>query len=250
MEIRKVYALRGPNIWASFPVLEAIVDLGPYKDSASHELPGFNDRLMNWLPSLVEHRCSVGERGGFFQRLPEGTYPAHILEHVCLELQCLAGSSVGFGKARETAEPGIYKVVVRFREEAVGRRALEVAQKIYLAAVHDHPLDIAEEISQLRSLLHETQLGPSTRSIVDAAIARDIPTQRLNAGSLVQLGWGAKAHRIWTAETDQTSAIAETIAQDKELTRRLLRTVGVPAPAGRPVEDAEDACARRRLAAP
>src|SRR5262249_45452234 len=142
-----------------------------------HELPGFNDRLMSWLPSLVEHRCSVGERGGFFQRLREGTYAAHILEHLCIELQCLAGSQVGFGKARETAEPGVYKVVVRYREEPVGRRALEIAHRVFLAAVHDHACDINAEVSQLRSLLHEVQLGPSTRSIVDAAQARNIPTQ-------------------------------------------------------------------------
>jgi cyanophycin synthetase len=241
MEIRKVLALRGPNIWASFPVLEAIVDLGPLKDSPSDSLPGFNDRLMSWLPSLVEHRCSVGERGGFFQRLRDGTYPAHILEHICIELQCLAGSQVGFGKARETGEPGVYRVIVRYREESVGRAALAAAHRLFLAAVHDHKIDVDAEVSQLRSLLHEVQLGPSTRSIVDAAHARGIPTHRLNAGSLVQLGWGAKARRVWTAESDLTSAIAETIAQDKELTRQLLRTVGVPAPAGRTVEDAEDA---------
>ncbi|HEY4312607.1 MAG TPA: cyanophycin synthetase [Pirellulales bacterium] len=241
MEFRKVLALRGPNIWASFPVLEAIVDLGPFKDSPSDSLPGFNDRLMSWLPSLVEHRCSIGERGGFFQRLREGTYPAHVLEHICIELQCLAGSEVGFGKARETGEPGVYRVIVRYREEAVGRSALDAAQRLFLAAVHDHTFDVNAQVTQLRSLLHEVQLGPSTRSIVDAAHARGIPTHRLNSASLVQLGWGAKSRRVWTAETDQTSAIAETIAQDKELTRRLLRTVGVPAPAGRPVEDAEDA---------
>jgi cyanophycin synthetase len=241
MEIRKVYALRGPNIWASFPVLEAIVDLGPFKDSPSHELPGFNDRLMAWMPSLVEHRCSIGERGGFFQRLRNGTYPAHILEHICIELQCLAGSQVGFGKARELPEAGVYRVIVRYREEAVGKAALDLSQRLFLAAVHDQPFDVDAEVSQLRSLLHETQLGPSTRAIVEAAEARGIPTRRLNSGSLVQLGWGARARRIWTAETEQTSAIAETIAQDKELTRRLLRTVGVPAPVGRTVEDAEDA---------
>ena len=160
MEIRKVFALRGPNIWASFPVLEAIVDLGPLKDSPSDSLPGFNDRLMGWLPSLVEHRCSVGERGGFFQRLRDGTYPAHILEHICIELQCLAGSQVGFGKARETGEPGVYRVIVRYREEGVGRAALATAHRLFLAAVHDHKFDVDAEVSQLMSLLHEVQLGP------------------------------------------------------------------------------------------
>ncbi|MBI2827478.1 MAG: cyanophycin synthetase [Planctomycetia bacterium] len=241
MEIRKVSALRGPNIWASFPVLEALVDLGELKDAASNELAGFNDRLMGWLPSMIEHRCSVGERGGFFERLRRGTYLAHILEHVSLELQCLAGCSVGFGRARETATEGVYKVVVRYREEDVGRSALETGRRLCLAAVHDQPFDVTGEVKQLRDLLHEAQLGPSTRSVVDASTDRDIPHRRLNSGSLVQLGWGARQRRIWTAETDRTSAIAESIAQDKELTRRLLAAIGVPVPEGRPVTDAEDA---------
>lgn len=241
MDIRKVLALRGPNIWASFPVLEALVDLGEFKDSPTDTLPGINDRLMAWLPSMIEHRCSVGERGGFFQRLKRGTWLGHVLEHVTLELQTLAGSPVGFGKARETAEEGVYKVVVRYKQEEVGRAALEVARRLILAAVADEDFDVEAEVIKLRDLLHETQLGPSTRAIVEAGAARGIPSRRLNKGSLVQLGWGARQRRIWTAETDQTSAIAETIAQDKELTRKLLLAVGVPAPVGRTVNDAEDA---------
>ncbi|HEY2837518.1 MAG TPA: cyanophycin synthetase, partial [Pirellulales bacterium] len=241
MDIRKVLALRGPNIWASFPVLEALVDLGEFKDSPSDSLPGFNDRLMAWLPSMIEHRCSVGERGGFFERLRRGTWLGHILEHVTLELQSLAGSPVGYGKARETAEEGVYKVVVRYKQEEVGRAALEVARRLILAAIADEDFDVDAEVIKLRELLHETQLGPSTRAIVEAGVARGVPWRRLNTGSLVQLGWGARQRRIWTAETDQTSAIAETIAQDKELTRKLLLAVGVPAPVGRPVVDAEDA---------
>src|SRR5947199_7445043 len=117
MDFRKVLALRGPNLWASFPVLEAWIDLGEYKDCSSDEAPGFNDRLMAWLPTLIEHRCSVGERGGFLQRLRRGTYPAHILEHITLELQSLAGSDVGYGKARETSEEGVYRVVFEYDDE-------------------------------------------------------------------------------------------------------------------------------------
>ena len=98
MEFRKILTLRGPNVWANFPVLEAWVDLGPYNDSCSSEIPGFNERIKSWLPSMVEHRCSIGERGGFFQRLDRGTYPAHILEHISIELQALCGSDVGFGR--------------------------------------------------------------------------------------------------------------------------------------------------------
>src|SRR5258708_26443451 len=137
MEFLKVLALRGPNIWASFPVLEAWVDLGALKDSPSDGLPGFNDRLKAWLPSMIEHRCSVGERGGFFERLRRGTYQAHILEHVALELQSLAGTEVGFGRARETSEDGVYKAAIQYEEEEVGRSALERGLELCLATVHD-----------------------------------------------------------------------------------------------------------------
>lgn len=243
MEIQKVLVLRGPNIWANFPVLEAWVDLGSLKDSASNELPGFNERLMSWLPTMIEHRCSIGERGGFFERLRRGTYPAHILEHVTLELQSLAGSPAGYGRARETSTEGIYKVVIEFEEETFGKAALYAARELVLAAIEDRPFDVAAEVEKLRELSQDVRLGPSTRAITDAARARGIPVRRLNAGNLVQLGFGKRQRRIWAAETDRTGAIAEEIAQDKDLTRDLLRTMGVPVPEGRPVESAEDAWA-------
>ncbi len=124
MEFRKVLALRGPNMWANFPVLEAWLDLGALKDSPSDSIAGFNDRLMAWLPTMVEHRCSEGVRGGFFQRLREGTWPGHVLEHVALELQELVGMPVKYGRTREVGEDtGVYKVVVQYREEEVGRAA-------------------------------------------------------------------------------------------------------------------------------
>ena len=237
MEIRKVLALRGPNIWANFPVLEARVDLKELADKASDELPGFNERLTAWLPTLVEHRCSVGQRGGFIERLRRGTYLAHILEHVTLELQSLAGTPVGFGRARETSEEGVYKVVVQYKEEELARACLATAHELCLAAIHGSPFDVAGEIKKLESLGHEVCLGPSTGSIARAAEARGIPVRRLSSGSLVQLGYGSRQRRILTAETDRTGAIAESIAQDKELTRTLLAQVGVPVPCGRTVSD-------------
>ena len=241
MQIRKVLALRGPNIWTRHTVIEAWVDLGPLKDSSSEQFPGFNDRLMAWLPSLIEHRCSVGERGGFFQRLRRGTYLAHILEHTVLELQTLAGTPVGFGKARETSEEGVYKVAIRYQEEVLGRECLDVARDLLMAALFDQPFEIDEQVKRLRLLADRVCLGPSTNAIVDAAKARNIPVRRLNARSLVQLGQGAKQRRIWTAETDNTSAIAESIAQDKDLTKTLLRSAGIPVPEGREVNSPEDA---------
>ncbi len=241
MQIRKVLALRGPNIWTRHTVIEAWVDLGPLKDSSSEQLPGFNDRLMTWLPSLIEHRCSVGERGGFYQRLRRGTYLAHILEHTTLELQTLSGTPVGFGKARETSEEGVYKVAIRYHEEALARACLETARELLMAAVFDLPFDVEGEVQRLRQLADRICLGPSTNAIVDAAKARNIPFRRLNARSLVQLGQGVRQRRIWTAETDNTSAIAESIAQDKDLTKTLLRSAGIPVPEGREVASAEDA---------
>ncbi|MEN6407298.1 MAG: cyanophycin synthetase [Thermoguttaceae bacterium] len=242
MEFRKVLALRGPNIWANFPVLEAWVDLGAL-DKPSTELPGFSDRLIAWMPTMIEHRCSVGVRGGFFQRLRTGTYLGHILEHVVLELQTLAGTEVGFGKARETSETGVYKVIIEYLDEAVGREALAVGHRLCMAAVNDLPFDVPGEIARLRKLCQQVCLGPSTKAIVQVAQARNIPYRRLNQESLVLFGQGRKQRRIQAAETDRTSAIAEAVAQDKEMTRMLLRAVGVATPEGRPVHDAEDAWA-------
>ncbi|MBI3836643.1 MAG: cyanophycin synthetase [Planctomycetia bacterium] len=241
MEIRKVLALRGPNIWANFPVLEAWVNLEDLRDTLSDRLPGFGQRLMAWLPGLVEHRCSVGQPGGFFQRLESGTNQGHVLEHVALELQSVAGTPVGFGRAGETSAKGVYRVVVEYKEEELARACLTKAHELCMAAVYDRPFDVAAEVKKLQDLAHEVCLGPSTAAIARAAEARGVPVRRLNSQSLVQLGYGARARRILTAETDRTGAIAEAIAQDKELTRTLLRQVGVPVPTGRPVTDAEDA---------
>ncbi len=243
MKILEVRALRGPNIWLRRPVLEAWVDLGPLKDTSSELMPGFNDRLMSWLPGMIEHRCSPGERGGFFIRLRRGTYLAHILEHVTLEMQDLAGTPSGFGRARETEVDGIYKVAIEYKEEAVGRACLDAGYRLCLAAVFDQPFSVDDELKILRDMVDRVCLGPSTAAIVDAARLRNIPTRRLNSGSLVQLGYGAKQRRIWTAETDQTSAIAESIAQDKDLTKSMLRSAGVPVPSGRQVDSPEDAWA-------
>jgi cyanophycin synthetase len=241
MQFRKVLALRGPNYWANFPILEAWVDLGEWKDISSEMIPGFNERLTLWLPSMIEHRCSVGERGGFFERLRRGTYLAHILEHVTLELQTLAGTDVGYGRARETSDDGVYKVAIEYVEESLGRACLEKGRELIMAAVHGQTFDVAGEVQKLKELAYDACLGPSTAAIVDAAVARGIPFRRLNTGSLVVLGHGQKQRRILAAETDRTGAIAESIAQDKDLTRALLSSVGVPVPEGRPVTDAEDA---------
>ena len=239
LEIRH---LCGPNIWTYRPVLEAIVDIGELEDFPSNKIPGYYERLKEMLPSLIEHRCSYGERGGFLRRVEEGTWPAHILEHVTLELQNLAGLPGGFGKARETPIRGVYKVVVRAWQESVTRAALHEARELILAAMENRPFDVNATIEKLSDLVDSRCLGPSTASIVDAADDRHIPYIRLlETGNLVQLGYGAALRRIWTAETDQTSAIAEGISRDKDLTKDLLQNCGVPVPEGREVDSPEDA---------
>jgi cyanophycin synthetase len=230
MEFRKMRALRGPNIWASFPVLEAWVDLGALKDSPSDELPGFNDRLKAWLPSMIEHRCSVGERGGFFERLRRGTYQAHILEHVALELQSLAGTEVGFGRTRETSEDGVYKVAIEYEQEDLARAALEAGRELCLAAVHDRPFDVVARVHQLAELAGRLRPSPGTNAILRAAEKRKIPVRRLNGDGLLQLGHGVRQRRIWAAQTDRTSALSESIARDNELTRSMLEAAGIPVP--------------------
>lgn len=241
IEFVRVTHLRGPNIWTYRPVIEAWVDIGELEDYPSNTLPGLYERLVAWLPGMIEHRCGVGERGGFFERLREGTWSAHILEHVVLELQNLAGMRTGFGQTRSTSQRGVYKMAFRTREEQVGRACLETARAMLMAAINDEAYDLEAALAPLREMVDSRCLGPSTANIVDAATERRIPSLRLNDGNLVQLGHGAAQRRIWTAETDRTSAIAEGIASDKDLTKFLLKSCGVPVPEGSLVRSAEAA---------
>ena len=240
--IKSTTYLRGPNIWTYCAIIEAVIDIGDLEDSPSDTVPGLYERLTDWLPSLIEHRCSPGVRGGFLMRLKEGTWPCHILEHVTLALQDLAGvPGYGFGRARETETRGVYKVMVSGWEEKVTLAALYMGRDLVMAAIDDLPYDLEGELEKLRDIAQDLCLGPSTASMVLAADERTIPAIRLSQGNLVQFGYGAKQRRIWTAETDQTSAIAETISRDKSLTKEILETCGVPIPNGRAVDSAADA---------
>jgi cyanophycin synthetase len=241
MEFRKLRSLSGPNIWANSPVLEAWVDLKDLKDTSSAMVEGFTERLMAWLPGLIEHECSLGRRGGFLERLREGTYPAHILEHVALELQGLAGTPVGYGRARETAEEGVYRVVIKYQEETVARASLETARELILAAMTARPYDTGAAIQRLRRILHIYGLDPDSAAVVRAARERGIPCQRIGGDSLLVLGQGVRQIRFRGVETDRTSATAASIAKDKDLTRFFLRAAGVPVPDGQPVRTAEEA---------
>ncbi|KAH1282816.1 hypothetical protein KXX11_003597, partial [Aspergillus fumigatus] len=168
---------------------------------------------------------------------------AHVLEAAGLALQSAAGCPVTYSRTSATAEPGIYQVVIEYSEEAVGRQAFDHALALIQAALADSAYDTDAAIAQLRETDEDERLGPSTGSIVDAAVRRGIPYRRLTSGSLVQFGWGSRQRRIQAAEVDTTSAVAESIAQDKDLTKMLLRAAGVPVPLGRPARNEADAWA-------
>src|SRR5262249_48337607 len=204
-------------------------------------LPGFAERLAPLLVGLDRQRPGQGPGEVFFQQLKAGTSLASVLRHLTLLLQLRSGSDVAFGLARPVAPPAFYRVGVEYEEEALGGACLEAARELCLAALHGQPFDPEAKMRALCDVAHDVRLGPSTGAIVRAARERNIPTRRLNEGSLVQLGHGVHQRRILTAETDRTGAVAEAVAQDKELTRALLRAVGVPVPDGRSGKDAADA---------
>jgi len=241
IKLLRINYLRGPNMWTYRPVLETWLDLGELEEWPSNKIEGFNQRLTAALPALVEHHCGVGERGGFLQRLDEGTWMGHVLEHVVIELLNLAGMPTGFGQTRATSKTGVYRMVFRARDEQVARQALAEGHALLMAVINSDAFDVPAAIARVRDKLDDCYLGPSTAAIVAAATDRRIPHIRLNDGNLVQLGYGARQRRIWTAETDMTSAIAEGIARDKDLTKSLLKSVGVPVPAGQAVDSAEAA---------
>ncbi len=241
IQILRMNYLRGPNIWTYRPIIEALIDLGEMEDHPSNKIEGFNDSINGWLPGLVEHHCGVGHRGGFLTRLVGGTWMGHIMEHVSIELQLLAGARAEFGKAREISKRGIYKVVFRTEHEELGRESFLAARALVMAAANNQPFDITATVDRLKKIADLRCLGPSTACIVDAAVERKTPFIRLTEGNLVQLGYGSKQRRIWTAETDRTSAIAESISSDKDLTKRLLTQCGIPVPEGQIVKTADEA---------
>lgn len=231
MEVSRIRALRGPNLWSHHTAIEAIVTCTSDEQSIAN-LDGFEDRLRALFPEL-----SVLQPTGHDDAIPI----AHVFELTILGLQAAAGCPVTFSRTTQTVEEGIFQVVVEYTEEAVGRLAITLAEKLIDAALKNDSFDLAAALDQLRDLDEDVRLGPSTGSIVNAAIARNIPYRRLTDGSLVTFGWGSRQRKIQAAEMDGTSAIAEAIAQDKELTKKLLHAAGVPVPLGRSVSDPDDA---------
>jgi cyanophycin synthetase len=231
MEVIRTRALRGPNLWSHHTAVEVIVSCTPEEQSIA-QLPGFEVRLRARFPGI-----GALQPTGHDDAVPL----ARVLEVTALSLQAQAGCPVTFSRTTATLEAGIYQTVVEYSEEAVGRLAMQLAHNLIDAAMADTPFDLTGALAELRDLDEDVRLGPSTGAIVAAAVARDIPIRRLTEGSMVMFGWGSRQRRIQAAEMDTTSAIGEAVAQDKELTKKLLHAAGVPVPIGRTAEDAEDA---------
>lgn len=242
MKILDIKAMSGPNYWSAtrHKLIVMLLDLEDMEHRPTDKIPGFLERLTALMPSLYEHRCSEGVPGGFFMRVEEGTWMGHVIEHIALELQTLAGMDTGFGRTRETSDPGVYHVVFSYQEAKAGTYTAKAAVRIAQALVDEVPYNLEEDIQTLREIREDERLGPSTGSIVEEAERRRIPFIRLNRHSLVQLGYGVNQRRIQATVASTTSSIAVEIACDKEETKNLLEASEIPVPRGRIVYDEED----------
>lgn len=249
MRILKTQTLRGPNYWSIryHKLILIRLDLEDLAERPSSEIPGFYNGLVEALPSLIEHYCSPGERGGFLQRLQQGTYMGHIIEHVALELQTLAGMDTGFGRTRSTRDPGVYQVVFEYLDEQAGRYAARAAVRLCSSIVETgyYPqTELEKDLEDLRTLWADAALGPSTEAIVKEAEARDIPWFALQTRAMIQFGHGIHQNRIQATLSSKTGILGVELACDKEGTKQILRDAGVPVPRGTVIyylDDLEDA---------
>ncbi len=243
IEIKELRALRGPSRYTRHSAIFMVLDIKEYENRPSDTLEGFTDRLTTLIPTLQEHECSIGEPGGFIQRLQRGTWAGHIIEHIALELQCLSAMEVGYGKTFDTLEKGIYVVAFRYLVESAGLKAAKEAVALFEAVAEGRGFDIDQVIADLKVLREEDMLGPSTLSIVEEAKSRGIPFRRLNNDSYIQLGYGAHQKRIQASMTCQTSAIAVETADEKTRAKAHLKKSGIPVPDGYVVSTEEEAIA-------
>ncbi|TAH43381.1 MAG: cyanophycin synthetase [Bacteroidetes bacterium] len=242
MEILDIRVMRGPNYWSirRHKLVVMKLDIQEMEELPSNKVPGFSERMEKMFPTMYAHECSEGHPGGFFKRVKDGTWMGHVVEHIALEIQTLAGMDCGFGRTRSTGQHGVYNVVFNYAEEKVGIFAAKSAVRIVEALIAGKEYDLAEDIQRMREMREDERLGPSTGSIVEEAIKRKIPWIRLNRNSLVQLGYGVNQRRIQATVASTTSSIAVEIACDKEETKNLLEAASVPVPRGRVVYDEED----------
>jgi cyanophycin synthetase len=234
MKILKIQALRGPNIWSvnRKKLIQMRLDIEELEDRPTNLIDGFGKRLEEMIPTMYEHRCSEGRPGGFFYRVQKGTWMGHVIEHIALEIQTLGGMETGFGRTRETKIRGIYNVVFSYAEENVGMYAAEAAVRIAEALINNVPYEIGADIRKMREIREDVRLGPSTGSLVDEAVSREIPWIRLGSNSLIQLGYGVNQVRFQATITQNTSHIAVDIAGNKAQTKRLLDMAAIPVALG------------------
>ncbi|HWS87328.1 MAG TPA: cyanophycin synthetase [Pyrinomonadaceae bacterium] len=241
MRIEGIRTLAGPNVYTHRPALLLRLDLCELAGRETREFDGFEARLLAALPGLSEHQCSRGRAGGFVERLREGTYFGHVVEHAALELTGLAGVGVTHGKTRVEREPDLYNVVVEYKAEHATRYLLEQAVLFVEATLRGEAFPVAEKVAEARRIAARTELGPSTRAIVDAAARRGIPWERVGTGSIVRLGWGVHRRFVQAATSERTSAVAVELASDKDLTKLVLEQAAVPVPRGLVVSTEEGA---------
>ena len=241
MKVIEIKVMRGPNYWSIWrhKLIQMRLDLEEMEERPSNKIEGFSERLKKMFPSMYSHRCSEGCDGGFFKRVDEGTWMGHVIEHIALEIQTLAGMDCGFGRTRSSSKTGVYNVVFSYMEEKAGVFAARAAVRICEALIEGQIYDLAEDIQNMREIREEERLGPSTGCIVDEAVHRGIPYIRLNKHSLVQLGYGKNQKRIRATIASTTSSIAVDIACDKEETKSLLDAADIPVPKGRIVYSEE-----------
>lgn len=232
LKILEIRALRGPNRYSKFQSIYMLLDIGEFEEKPTDVIPGFIDNLLALLPSLQEHRCSIGKPGGFIERLHRGTWIGHVVEHVSLELQCLAGIEVGFGKTYTTEQKGIYEIVCRYIDEAAGIYAAKQAVALVEEVIAGNAFDLDNTLKTLKDIYKQNQLGPSTEAIIAEAKQRDIPVIRLDENNFIQLGHGIKQRRIQATLTDDTSALGVEIADEKAITKQVLMKAGIPVPRG------------------
>ena len=243
LQIVETRVYRGANVWSYDRSIHLVVDLGSLEEFPTNTLPGFTDELLRLLPGLREHSCSRGRRGGFVERLNEGTWLGHVTEHVALALQQTVGHDIRRGKTRQVkGERGRYNIIFGYVDEQVGLAASKLAVRLVNDLVrHDADFDFEQELESFILRAERTAFGPSTQAIIDEAESRDIPWIRLNQYSLVQLGQGVHAKRIRATMTSETSAIAVDVASDKDLTTRLLGAAGLPVPKQESIRTADQA---------
>jgi len=243
IEIKELRALRGPNRHTRHSAIFMVLDIKAYESRPSDTIDGFSERLLTLIPTLQEHGCSVGKPGGFVQRLHQGTWAGHIIEHIAIELQCLAGMEVGYGKTLDTSQKGVYIVVFRYLVESAGLKAAQAAAALFEAISEGTSVDVSKVVSDLKVLREDHMLGPTTWSIVKEAKSRNIPFIRLNENSYIQLGYGAHQKRIQASITSHTSAIAVDVADEKTNVKRHLKKSGIPVPNGQVVSTEDEAVA-------